>query len=37
MGPREILGVYVQSRMHPLKEAIHVLGIFSFFMAMGPF
>jgi len=28
MGPRVILGGYVQSQMHPLKEAIDVLGIF---------
>ncbi len=27
MGPKAILGGYVQSQMHPLKEVIDVLGI----------
>jgi hypothetical protein len=37
MSPKAILGGYVQSQMHMLKEAIDVLGILWVFMAMGPF
>jgi hypothetical protein len=35
MGLKTILGGYVQSQMHPLKEAIDVLGIFWGFYDYG--
>jgi hypothetical protein len=37
MGLRAILGGYVQSQMHLLKETINVWEFYGFFMAMGPF
>jgi hypothetical protein len=35
MGPRAILGGYVQSQIHLLKEAIDVLGILWVFHGYG--
>jgi hypothetical protein len=35
MGPKAILGGYVQSQMHLLKEAIYVLGILWVFHGYG--